>query len=261
MKRKILSNMPVMPGRIVNPKQVVILLACMISLLICYNAGRGFIFNSGYFIVEDVEVVLVGGARLPNSTVRSLLNLEKGNNMFAVNLAEMKKYILREYPEIKSVAVARMLPNKLSFKVRPRIPVAQISLGFNYCLVDAEGVILPHMRHLMLDSMPVIKGLDSQEVVRNLGEEYDSGRLREAISLIKAVERSLFYQEHQLHMVDVADEKNISLIIEGGLEVKVGSDEFESKLDLLDKVFREGIDKRHVKYIDLRFGDVVIGTK
>jgi len=71
-----------------------------------------------------------------------------------------------------------------------------------------------------------------------------------------------FSQEHEIHMVDVSDEKNLSLYIEDGIEIKIGGEKFRERLNRFNKTFESGkVDKNRIRYIDLRFGDVIIGPK
>ena len=68
--------------------------------------------------------------------------------------------------------------------------------------------------------------------------------------------------EYKVNKIDVTSYKNISFFIDHGIEVKIGAGDFEQRLALLDRTFSELKDNEYQpKYIDLRFGDPIIGTR
>jgi len=71
-----------------------------------------------------------------------------------------------------------------------------------------------------------------------------------------------FSQDHEIHMIDVSDGRNISFYIEGGIEIKIGGEDFRARLLMLIKTLESvRLDKSQIKYIDLRFGSVIIGPR
>lgn len=233
----------------------------LLVVFISYRFINNILMNSDYFAIKDVEISITGRNPLSPETIEGVLNLGKGENIFRIDIRSLRDQILIKYPSIKNVTVFRYLPNKLFIKIVPRIPIAQISVGNNYCLIDKEGMILPRMIYLMLENLPVVIGFNPTVIVKNRGKVYKTELMERVLSLLKAVDKTGFYSEHQLHTIDVADRKNISLVIEGGIEVRIGAEDFENRLRTLIKTLNERFDKRHIRYIDLRFSDVIIGPK
>jgi cell division septal protein FtsQ len=95
-----------------------------------------------------------------------------------------------------------------------------------------------------------------------VGRRYDSTGLAKALRLIEVMNQMKFHQDHEIHMIDVSDEQNLSMFIEGGIEIKIGGEDFRNRLAMLNKTFETGrLDKSQIKYIDLRFGNVIIGPR
>jgi cell division septal protein FtsQ len=223
---------------------------------------NSFVANSDYFRVEKVQIVLVGRVPLTQDTIKRLLTVYKNRSIFEVDLAYARDYILSNYPEVRTVVINRILPDKLVLTVRPRRPVAQISMASGFCLVDAENVILPGVRGLATGDLPIIAGIDTRTIMTRVGRRYDSTGLAKALRLIEVMNQMKFHQDHEIHMIDVSDEQNLSMFIEGGIEIKIGGEDFRNRLAMLNKTFETGrLDKSQIKYIDLRFGNVIIGPR
>lgn len=218
--------------------------------------------ESPYFKIDKVEIVLIGRVPLAGDTVKRLLNIHKGRSIFDVDLKATRDYILSNYPEVRTLVINKVFPNKLVLNIRPRRPVAQVSLPSGFCLVDAEGVVLPGARGLASDGLPIISGIDSGSILAKVGKKYDYLGFKKGLRLIEVINQMRFSQDHEVHMIDVSDERNLSLYIEGGIEIKIGGEDFKDRLSMLTKTFETGrLDKSQIKYIDLRFGNVIIGPR
>lgn len=223
---------------------------------------RSFIAASPYFKISKVEILLIGRAPLTDRTISGLLNIQKGENIFDADLKGTRSYILANYPEVRTLVINRIFPNKLILKIRPRRPVVQASLGLGFYLIDREAVILPGAKKLIQEDLPIINGLDQGLITNHVGKRCDSAALKKALRLLEVMNQSGFSQRHQIHMIDVSDERNLSLYIEGGIEIKIGGEDFRKRLSILEKTFEMGrLDKAQVRYIDLRFDNVIIGPR
>jgi cell division septal protein FtsQ len=205
---------------------------------------------------------LIGRLPLAQNTIKGLLAVCKGENIFEADLASAKEYILSNYPEIRTVIINRVFPDKLVLTVRPRRPVAQISLPSGFCLVDAQAVILPGPRGLAIEGLPIITGIDGRAIMTRVGKSYDDTALKKVLRLIEVINQLAFSADHEIHMIDASDAQNLSLYIEGGIEIKIGGEEFRNRLLMLNRTLEAGrLDTSQIKYIDLRFGNVIIGPR
>lgn len=255
------------PKRFNLPKAFKIrnLILLAILIIIVWNLFGwlcSFVASSPYFKIEKVEILLIGRVPLADKTVKELLSAHRGKNIFDVNLKSTRDYILANYPDIRTLVINRVFPNKLVLTIRPRRPVVQASLASGFCLIDGEGVPLPGIKGLAQIDLPIISGIDSRVLLSSVGKRCESQGLRRALRLLELVNQMKFSQEHEIHMIDVSDEKNLSLYIEGGIEIRIGAEDFRNRLVMLKKTFETGrLDKSQIKYIDLRFGNVVIGPR
>jgi len=227
-----------------------------------FNWLQNFIATSPYFKLKKVEIILIGRVPLSKSTVKDLLENHKGSSIFEIDLPSAKGYILSHYPEIRMLSINRVFPDKLVLYIRPRKPVAQANLPFGFYLLDAEGVVLPGIRGLAAENLPMINGIELRSFGSMVGKRCNYPGLGRALRLLEVINQTKFSQDHEIHMIDIADEKNLSLYIEGGIEIKIGREDFRNRLSALTNTFDSGrLDKNQVKYIDLRFGDVIIGPR
>lgn len=243
-------------------RNLIFIIVLVVIILGVFNWLRAFIVESAYFKVDKVELVLIGRVPLMSDTVKRLLSIHKGRGIFEVDLGATRDYVLSNYPEVRTLVINKVLPNKLVLHIRPRRPIAQLSLPSGFCLVDPEGVVLPGLRSLASEGLPIISGIDSRSILASTGKKYEYAGFKKALRLLEVINQTRFSQEHEVHMIDVSDEKNLSLYIEGGIEIKIGSEDFKNRLAMLEKTFETGrLDKSQIKYIDLRFGNVIIGPR
>ncbi|MBI4335865.1 MAG: FtsQ-type POTRA domain-containing protein [Candidatus Omnitrophica bacterium] len=234
----------------------------VISAWATFNWLNSFVAASPYFKIEKVEIVLIGRVPLSRETARSLFTIHKGRSIFDVDLKDTKDYILSHYPEVRTLVINKVFPDKLVLTLRPRRPVAQISLVSGFCLVDGEGIVLPGMRNFASEGLPTLIGVDSAAVLSKTGRRDGHAALKKALRLLEVIYQTRFSDDHEVNIIDVSDQRNLSLFIEGGIEIKIGAEDFRNRLATLEKTFESGrLDKSQIKYIDLRFGNVIIGPR
>ena len=234
----------------------------VILTLTFFNLLRSFILTSPYFRISRVEIALIGRISLADNTVKRLLNIHRGRNILEADLKTTRDYIVANFPEVRTIVVNRVFPDKLILKIRPRRAVAQVSMPSGFCWIDAEAVVFPDIRGLAEPGLPIISGLDPRSILASSGKKSTYQSLRKALWLLEIMNQMQFSKEHEIHMIDASDEKNLSVYIEGGIEIRIGGEDFRSRISVLNKTFNTGrLDKNQIKYIDLRFGNVIIGPR
>ena len=227
-----------------------------VSILI---AG-GFLFfrNLRYFKLSGIEVIDRSRA-IPPEAIKKELRMYEGRNIFDIDIDSISSRIKSGHPVIKKAVVKRVLPNRLEIDIIPRVPVAKIKDRRYYFPVDEDGMVLSP--ELKSGKLPVIIGL-SMWLRPRVGEKLKSGQLRKAFSLIDALKKRKVSVVHSVSVIDVSNLANLSFHFEDGIEVRVGDDDFPERLKKLNETLSSpGLDKGNIKYIDLRFSDVVIGPK
>lgn len=217
-----------------------------------------FYFKSPYFIVENMSFV----GKAPNSTVNygELERMITGRNTFALKLSDIRKYMLKKYPELFELRLTRAFPNSVIAKMIMRKPVAQI-YDENYYPVDKDCVILSGSKGTPEGGLPVISGVSSQ-ISKQAGTKTDSRQVGKALELLKEINLSGILEEHKLVEIDISNLRNAIFFLENGLEIKIGYEEYASRLNNLKAVLRDPkIRPADIRYIDLRFKEPVIGPK
>lgn len=214
-----------------------------------------FVHTQAAFDLSEVEVRTNGS--LDKDAV---LDLIQESNIFKIDLLRLTQR-LEARPEVRSARVTRSLPDSLIVDVVERIPVAQMRAN-RYFLVDEEGVILPGARDYPDPDLPVIVGIGLMVGRIKPGEPYCSDRLNKALELLEAISPARSLKDRKVTRIDVRDLRDIYFLTDEEVEVRVGGEDFDQKIRLMDEVLLEARSKgENVKYIDLRFGDVVVGWK
>lgn len=216
---------------------------------------RSFLKTSPAFKLSRV-VVRTNGS-LDEARVWKLIDEPQ---IFNVDLLRLSQQ-LEQLPEVKSSRAIRALPDSLIVEVEERLPLAQIRSD-RYFPVDGDGVILPGVRNYPDPDLPLIVGVGLKADLVKVGKPYQSIRLDKALGLLQAISSSESLKGERVTRIDVREPGDISFWTNKNIEVRVGGEDFLSRVKLLDEVLKELQPReRDIKYIDLRFGDAAIGWK
>ena len=217
------------------------------------------LYKSDYFFIKKTAIEWQAEP-LSRGPYKKLLMMGKGSNIFKFDIKKAAHKIKEAYPGLKNIILRRDFPDKLTYLLRPRVPVAQVG-DKSFFLVDEEGVILTEMLDQIDENLPIVSGV-GWRFTRRIGQREDSERMRIALKLLDAIKGSDLLSEHMLSKIDVSDYKNILFYIEDGLEIKIGHSSFIERITRLKAALESMmIDKDEIEYVDLRFDDVVLGTK
>ena len=141
--------------------------------------------------------------------------------------------------------------------VEERKPVAILSLDYLY-YIDDSGKIFKLLEGNDRLDLPVITGLKPEDLQQD--PEPAKQKLRETVGLLQALQFRQNLKLEDISEVHVDQQRGYSLITcRGGVPIKLGFQNFSSKLDRLEKVFK-GLKSRllALAYIDLNVDDRVI---
>lgn len=234
-------------------------------LILLINFGfKNFLFGSGFFNITKVEVLDVFSDL--EGIPKELKELESfgvyGQNIFKINLKELKFKIEKSHPEFKEISIIRILPNQLKINLKERKAVAQLRSG-RYFPIDLEGILLPQIKNLPDEDLPVIWGFELNNTKTFDWDLSDEKRIVKALELIKEIEVNRYISNYKLKKIDISDSRNISFFLGSGmLEIKIGDSNFKERLTNLQTILSEfGTKSKEVRYIDLRFENPVISSK
>lgn len=95
-----------------------------------------FLFFSGIFQIE--KIIVSGGEKVSEESVKAFIPRE---NIFLIDVKEIEKNILNNFPQIGKVEIHRSFPDALNVLATERLPVALWCQEPRCFLVDNEGVI------------------------------------------------------------------------------------------------------------------------
>jgi hypothetical protein len=229
----------------------------LLSVALLVMGVAGLLHSTPLFVIRDISVA----DSLQSLEVPELLKL-KGQNIFNVDLARIEAKIRVKYPQLSDLRVMRRLPDQIFMTALRRDPFAYVVLDGKTCVIDRNGFM---MGSPVKDQapLPVIKGLKGQRVVP--ADPVNDENVHTGIEIIR-----LFHQDGRLpgleiEALQVGDPTRILCDIEKdgvGFQIIMDKDHMAQRLKTLsDVLVRGGLDLAQVKYMDLRFGEPVIGQK
>ena len=215
--------------------------------------------NSPTFELQSVNVLNMG--TLTPVQAFKFSELQQGENLIHLNLVNVQQVIKRNHPEFKEVRVRRVLPNRVEILLKRRTPVAQAVFS-RFVQVDKDLVVLPGSSSSPFRNLTVIEGSPLPKGGLYVGSTLNDPVSQKALWLMEAIKRSGVLRKHTLTKIDIADPKNFSLIVDGAVEIKIGNNHFIERLKILDQTLKTlELDSAKIRYIDLRFDDIVVGPR
>lgn len=209
------------------------------------------VFLTGYFEIHEIRVH--GSRNLPLESLQEKTGIWIGANAFFISLSELREMFESE-PAVGTVTFRRRLPHKLDCYLREREPVALINLE-KMAEVDEDGVVIPAGVRSMEIDLPVITGLNKEDV------EQDSGRegINKALEVLDLLKEFGFSPAEQLSEIHIDGGEIVLIWMDSGTVVRVGRDGFEERIRKFRAVYptlreRGGLPNQ----IDLRFDRQVV---
>lgn len=206
------------------------------------------------FAVVAVEVR--GASRVPAPRVLEVAGIVRGTNLWRIDPAQVRAR-LEALPEIRRADVVRELPNRVSIVVEERRPFTLVHAARLHWL-DEDGRLLGEERHAVATEVPVISGLSEDELATM--RTAPGPRARAAIALIRALLRTGSTLAGEISEIDMSRPEGPVLYTIDGVEVRLGSEEWEERLARLEGVLAQ-VATQDVHGVDLRFRDQVVLKK
>jgi cell division protein FtsQ len=204
--------------------------------------------KSDVFRVEKIEIS--GLARADRESILSLAGLRAGDNLMAVDTNAVERAVAR-HPWVARVRVERRYPSTLKIEIGEHRPVAILSLG-NLYYVDAEGAIVKRHAPGEREALPLITGLEREEVER--GDPGALAGVRQAIAFLdewRSVNGADARPIEEVHVDPVA---GLSFVPAGeDLRVHLGPPPWRERLSRLDAV-RSALADRGVSATEIALG-------
>jgi len=210
-----------------------------------------WVFTTPRFAVVAVEVR--GASRVPAQRILEVSGIVRGTNLWRIDPDHVRGR-LEALPEIRRADVVRELPNRVSILVDERRPFTLVHAARLHWM-DEDGRLLGEERHAVATEVPVISGLSEDELTTM--RTTPGPRARAAITLIRALLRTGSSLASEISEIDMSRAEGPVLYTVDGVEVRLGSEEWEERLARLEGVLAQ-VATQDVQGVDLRFRDQVV---
>jgi len=213
----------------------------------------GWLLTSPRFAVTEVTVT--GASRLRPEDVVAASGIGSGTNLFRLDRGRVIAR-LEALPLVRRAEMVRRFPNRVTLSVEERRPFTLAHAGRLHW-IDEQGVSLGPETRAVDPQAPVITGLSPADLAGPDGAP--TPRVAAGISLLRVLLRSETSLLRQISEIDVSRADGPVLYTVDGIEVRLGSEDWESRLGRLQGVLAQTrAGGEPVSVIDLRFRDQVV---
>jgi cell division protein FtsQ len=231
----------------------IIALSAVVAPLVVGGAMH-WLLTTPRFGVAGVEVR--GVSRVSPETILSTAAIPRGANIFRLDTTLVAGRV-ESLAEIRRADVVRELPNRVVITVEERRPFTLVHSGRLHWM-DEEGRLLGAPAEAVTSPLPVISGLSSDELASM--RTAPGPKARAAIALIRAIARSGSELTSEISEIDMSRREGPVLYTVDGVEVRLGSEDWEERLARLEGVLAQ-VATQDVRAVDLRFRDQVVFRK
>jgi cell division protein FtsQ len=225
--------------------------ALIVGTVVVVVLGGHWMLTTPHFAVTAVDVR--GASRVPPTRVLEVAGIVRGTNLWRID-PDLVRARLEALPEIRRADVVRELPNRVSIVVEERRPFTLVHAARLHWL-DEDGRLLGEERQAVATEVPVISGLSEEELATM--RTTPGPRARAAITLIRALLRTGSTLAGEISEIDMSRPEGPVLYTVDGVEVRLGSEEWEERLARLEGVLAQ-VATQDVHGVDLRFRDQVV---
>ena len=239
-------------------RKLIFLLAVFLIIVAALRYFYVFYTTSPYFTVK--KVIILGDKQKSSVDYAAIGKMVVGKNIFRVDLGKVGSYMINNYRELRSLDIKRAFPDSIVAAVLLRKPVAQL-LHERYYPIDEECVVLSDVKDSPEKSLPVISGINVN-LPKSIGKKIESEALKQALILFKFIKESGILKNHLLCEINAGNLKGMSFSLDEGIEVRIGYEDYAARFESLKEILADPkIWPSDIGYIDLRFGEPVIGPK
>ncbi|PYM50462.1 MAG: hypothetical protein DME14_05605 [Candidatus Rokuibacteriota bacterium] len=203
------------------------------------------------FSVATVDVR--GAFRVPPARILAAAAVEPGTSLFRLDPRAIAGRVAA-IPEIRRADVVREFPDRVVISVEERRPFTLVHSGRLHWL-DEEGRLLGASPEAVVPQVPVVSGLSDDEVASM--RSAPSPKALAAIALIRVLLRTGSALAAEISEIDMSRKDGPVLYTVDGVEVRLGTEEWEEQLARLEGVLTQVADQ-DVRAVDLRFRDQII---
>jgi cell division septal protein FtsQ len=229
--------------------------------------GARCFMTARHFAVERIEVV--GQSQLSADEVVAASGLAPGQNFFALD-ARRAVAGVEALPRVRRAELVRAFPNGVTLLVEERRPFVLVHAGGlqwpadrffwpadRFFWVDEQGVPIGHETRAVALDTPLVSGVGADEVAA--AGRTPSERVAAGVALIRTLMRLQSPLLKEISEVDVSRAEGPVLYMLDGVEVRLGSEDWNDRVGRLGGVLAQlRASGQRATSIDLRFRDQVV---
>jgi len=241
--------------------------ACAALLVVALGGtlamGARWLMTARPFAVERIEVV--GQSQLSADEVISASGLIPGQNFFRLD-ARRAVAGVEALPRVRRAELVRAFPNGVTLLVEERQPFVLVHAGGLDRLVwpadrlfwvDEQGVPIGNETRAQALDVPLVSGVGDEDIAA--AGRTPSERLAAGVALIRTLMRLQSPLLKEISEVDVSRAEGPVLYMLDGVEVRLGSEDWNDRLGRLGGVLAQlRASGQKATSIDLRFRDQVV---
>ena len=212
----------------------------VMSLLFIF--GYDLLTQSTYFMTEEIEVA--GGLRLSPAQVVRQAQIEPGMNIFAINLAKVRKHLL-SHAWIADARIRREIPGRVMIQIDEHEPLAILDLGRRF-MINAKGTIFKEWSRRDPHHLPVVQGLTLSDI--NLNGSRRSAPFKAVMRVLKLGRKpQSILPNHMIKRIVVDPDMGVTLYaFDQTKQIKLGYENYDVKYGRLGNVL--GYLKRQAQF-------------
>jgi cell division protein FtsQ len=240
------------PGARARARRVAGVLLTLLAVATVLGAGVHWLLTTERFAVKSVEVR--GTSRVAPEQILAAADIPHGANIFRLDTTDISGRVT-SLPEVRRADVVRELPDRVVISVEERRPFTLVHSGRLHWM-DEEGRLLgASLATAVAPPMPVISGLSADELASM--RTAPSAKASAAIAVIRALLRTGNGLAAEISEIDMSRREGPVLYTVDGVEVRLGSEDWEERLGRLEGVLAQ-VATQDVRTVDLRFRDQVV---
>lgn len=198
-----------------------------------------FIALAIYFIVTMLfnvdRITVIGNSIYENSDIIKTSGIEKGDNLFDIDIVYAEDKIYSVYPYADEVKVQRKFPNGVEINITEAVAYTAVEESDGYTLLSQRGKVLERGLDDVPYGIPIVRGFST------VTKTEDDTKRFELLRTITALMEKMELKGYDL--IDLSDTLDIYLICENRIKIRLGNElEMEYKLQFAESVRREKLD-------------------
>src|SRR6266849_3664848 len=239
------------PGRRARLRRLLGVALMTVAITAAGGVALHWALTTQRFAVASVEVR--GVSRVPPDQILAVAAIPRGTNIFRLDAMGVIGRV-ESLPEVRRADVVRELPDRVVISVEERRPFTLVHGGRLHWM-DEEGRLLGASLAAVAPPMPVISGLTADELASM--RTAPGPKARAAVAVIRALLRSGSGLTAEISEIDMSRREGPVLYTIDGVEVRLGSEDWEERLARLEGVLGQ-VAAQDVRTVDLRFRDQVV---